>query len=909
MSVGEINLRTGKFSHTRAAPITFSCTCASEEHQARLSFQGLVGPLPPGASLAMIPWEGDLVVGDVPLPYFRPYLTGWENSGALKGRVYGDVSLDGSVGGDFVVSGTVDIENLWVERPDLFSQRLSVKKVRTEGTVSREGQNVNVPSLTVTVPGIRVSARSTVLLTEPVSVDVVLESEGFDYGDVIPYLPVSLLSKRMRALLTENVRTGKVDSFALRYSGDLDAVLQHSASSGRGDREAAIQFHDVSLTLFEDVPQVENLRGEITYKNKALAMRDVGCTMGDCSLEHCRADVSAEGFLAGSAAVVLDLSDVDQIVHSKGLSERAKHELRNVKRLDGEGHVTIEVSGPVGDVGALEYKGELALANATIDYRDFRKAITNVDARITFDQSDLTIREAKGYWATSPITCHGEITTYRTRQSEIRAHVQSDQARLEDLASAFFPWMEAGTENPVEVGLDLYLKGYRKEGFSYNGRTEFVDLAFSVPFFPRPFSEVQGSVDFSQEGLTFRTVQGKTGSSEMSFAGKWTNYSQPVMTGKIEGSVVNFEDIPDSPGTQEDRTPSYRLDKVVFSVDKGIYKDLFVRNLHCFINYEEGVLALPMVRVDGGDFRGFEFMSVHNMHDNQLRPVTIERGIITAPFLELHSGGGTWAGTDIRLPHKPDKPERFSITSQIKKVPVVNIMQWFPPDRRSLTGSLDLEGSIEGTGKSVGEVMKSLEGSVDFSVQNGILKKATILSKLFSLLNVSRMFTQDYAELLESGLHFDSIDGSLEIQDGVMHSESILLDSPAMKMNAVGDIDVGQQELDMEIAVQPFETVDKVLGKIPILGTVLIGDEGAFVVSYYKLEGPLEDPTLDPVVFQSLGRKGQSIFQGIFNIPDDLLISPSKALWDKITDNGDEEEETGEEKRAAEQEEKEAVSE
>jgi hypothetical protein len=87
----------------------------------------------------------------------------------------------------------------------------------------------------------------------------------------------------------------------------------------------------------------------------------------------------------------------------------------------------------------------------------------------------------------------------------------------------------------------------------------------------------------------------------------------------------------------------------------------------------------------------------------------------------------------------------------------------------------------------------------------------------------------------------------------------------------VGDIDLGNQTVNMEIAVQPLETVDKVIGRIPIVGTILKGDQGAIVVMYYKLTGPFENTKLNQVVFQSLGRKGQGMFKQIFKLPETIL--------------------------------------
>jgi hypothetical protein len=85
----------------------------------------------------------------------------------------------------------------------------------------------------------------------------------------------------------------------------------------------------------------------------------------------------------------------------------------------------------------------------------------------------------------------------------------------------------------------------------------------------------------------------------------------------------------------------------------------------------------------------------------------------------------------------------------------------------------------------------------------------------------------------------------------------------------------------MEIAVAPLETVDKVVEKIPLIGTVLMGDEGALVVTYYKLTGSFDQPELKQVVFTSLGRKAQGIFQRIFRLPGTILNRENKDTGEK----------------------------
>ena len=89
--------------------------------------------------------------------------------------------------------------------------------------------------------------------------------------------------------------------------------------------------------------------------------------------------------------------------------------------------------------------------------------------------------------------------------------------------------------------------------------------------------------------------------------------------------------------------------------------------------------------------------------------------------------------------------------------------------------------------------MDTLKGEVAFTTEKGTVKEVSIFSKLFSLLNVSRIFRQDYSKLFSTGMPYDTIQSTFAINQGIARTEGILLDSPAMKMNGVGDINLGKR--------------------------------------------------------------------------------------------------------------------
>ena len=373
----------------------------------------------------------------------------------------------------------------------------------------------------------------------------------------------------------------------------------------------------------------------------------------------------------------------------------------------------------------------------------------------------------------------------------------------------------------VNIFIDFNCLGYRSQNLRFQGESAFKDLTLIFPAFPYPFSNTEGKMGFSSDGLTFPHIKFQTGSSDIAFSGIWKGLSKPKLTGKIKGNFVNFLDFYKPKETEEERPVNFTLEKVTLNVKQGVYRKLVVDNLETEISSHEGVFYFSSPHATQGKLRDFTFVNLNTIQENQSQAATYHQGVVRIPFLKLESGEGYWIGKDISLPVSVDQPERFSLSSEIKNLSTENFLKMFPEKNQKLSGILNLQGTVTGKGKNLSEWMDTLKGKVAFTTEKGTVKELSILSKLFSLLNVYRIFSQDYSKLLSSGMPYDTIQSTFTIDEGIARTEGIVLKSPAMKMDGVGDINLGKETLDMEVAVQPLETVDKVVGIIPLVGQSL----------------------------------------------------------------------------------------
>jgi|GEM_PF-3019689 len=889
LSVTALNLQTGKPSRIGLIPMSLKGVLKSAKNETHINVKGEIEPIIEGSKLAAIRFVGDTQVADLSLSCFGPYLCAWKNIDSLQGSIKGKFSFQGIIGGDFKAGAELNIVNLKFKNEELLKKELRIDNAHLQCSLNHEKRNWKVSPIRIKLPGLTATGKVSVDTTTRPIIEAEIETGNFDYQAILPYVPFFLFSREVKDFITEKAVAGKVDKLFLHYSekpSQAPSDKKISAIAGN------LRFRDFSLKVIDEAPRFERLNGRASFENRDIKVTDLTGAFGNSVISQSAFTISASAGLVFSGDFKLDLFEMNNLIHLNTIPPDVLRELEILQSMNGKGLLTLKASGPLNNLGALAFEGKLTLIDADIDYRNFRKPLNKVNGTFQFTPDAVKLTDVTGWWANSPFTCLGEIKDYRSKEkSKIYVHVASENADINDLASAFFPWKGVQGEGLVKIFIDFNCLGYRSQNLRFEGESAFKDLTLIFPAFPYPFSNTQGKMGFSSDGLTFPHIKFQTGSSDIAFSGLWKGLSKPKLRGKIKGNFVNFLDFYKPKETEEERPINFTLEKVALNVKQGVYKKLVVGDLETKISSHEGVFYFSSPRATQGKLRDFTFVNLNTIQEDQSRAATYHQGVVRIPFLKLESGEAYWIGRDISLPVLVNQPERFSLSSEIKDLSTENFLKMFPEKNQKLSGILNLQGTVAGKGKNLSEWMDTLKGEVAFTTAKGTVKELTILSKLFSLLNVSRIFSQDYTKLLSSGMPYDTIQSTFAIDEGIARTEGIVLNSPSMKMDGVGDINLGKETLDMEVAVQPLETVDKVVGNIPLIGTVLKDEKGAVVVTYYKVTGTFENPEWKAMVFGSLGRKGQSIFKQIFKLPETILNwNGKKDSANKNQDSGDKKE-------------------
>ncbi|WP_372073157.1 AsmA-like C-terminal domain-containing protein [Tistrella mobilis] len=93
------------------------------------------------------------------------------------------------------------------------------------------------------------------------------------------------------------------------------------------------------------------------------------------------------------------------------------------------------------------------------------------------------------------------------------------------------------------------------------------------------------------------------------------------------------------------------------------------------------------------------------------------------------------------------------------------------------------------------------------------------------------------------GIAFSVLDGDFVYEDGVVTLAEARAHGSEVGVTASGQIDIDGGTIDMAGTLVPLYTLNSAIGRIPVIGDLLVGEEGSGIfAATYRLKGPLDDP-------------------------------------------------------------------
>jgi hypothetical protein len=101
------------------------------------------------------------------------------------------------------------------------------------------------------------------------------------------------------------------------------------------------------------------------------------------------------------------------------------------------------------------------------------------------------------------------------------------------------------------------------------------------------------------------------------------------------------------------------------------------------------------------------------------------------------------------------------------------------------------------------------------------------------------------------------------------------MESPIYNAVAAGQADLVEKTVRFTLGIQPLETLDTIVSRIPIIGYALTGKDRSFLTYYFEVTGPMSAPHTRHVPFKHLG-------SGVAGVLKRLFLSPVR-LYDTLS--------------------------
>ena len=355
---------------------------------------------------------------------------------------------------------------------------------------------------------------------------------------------------------------------------------------------------------------------------------------------------------------------------------------------------------------------------------------------------------------------------------------------------------------------------------------------------------MKASLTLQDKKYSIHSFTGLLNESNFSISGTYTSQGTPEANLSVISSNLDFDDLlllskmVAEPGHEEEKNSPKMSLKIKLAADAGSYQKIPYTKLNANITQENSVLYL----------QGFE--------------------------TDVFGGRLTAKG---RIAPGSAPGSRYDLSFKLDRINADKLFQTLEVSR-AITGTMNLQGDITARGANLAEIKKSALGNVRLHLHNGTLRKFNVLSKVFSILNVSQLLKLQLPDMVAGGMPYDEIRGSIAIKDGNASSQDLFISGDAINMSILGKADIVKEELDLIIGVQPLQTVDKIVNRIPVVGWLLTGKDKSVVTAYFEAKGKWSNPKVSAIPVKSMAKGALNVFRRVFELPVRLFTDTGEVI-------------------------------
>lgn len=647
-----------------------------------------------------------------------------------------------------------------------------------------------------------------------------------------------------RALSSINVLSGKA-TYSLTAKGLLRPPIRFQHQGTYHLSKTRIAHPQIPF-------QIQIGEGQVEFSDNDLRWSEVKVELGHSTLmmngfwKHGEKNHPLETIAKGR----MDLKNLFSLFQTPIFPEAVRSKISGLEALSGAVQISVRAKTLLG-TSSLSYEGMFSPKDATLLLKGNSIPLIFKEGGISFSNLEVGFSKTKIQSGGISLTLDGliqeEIINLSTRGS-------IDLKQLFSLLkSPFVPEnLRLQLEDIQEIigGAEVRLKWVGKKekwiDALKEGEIRLKGIHLKHREISVPLTLMEGYFLLTPEQIRFEELKGKVGDSLVTVSG---TSSRGFPASSISSKKLSFQI----------SSPQLDLDPL-FPKEEDLSSPLSFKKIRDWLFHWsiEGKMNITK-----GRYRSL------NYQDLKAEMKTVDETLFIRYFQCKADGGDLWGEGWIK---PTEKGIRFEIKPRVSNMEAKafarTLFQKDEEARMMVTGRVHIDKvELQGEGEDFQKVKESLQGSLRFEVEKGIIERWGILSKIFSILNVSQLFMGRLPDLKTKGLPYHQIRANFYIKDGIVSTEDFFVDSDAMRITLIGKVDLGKNTVEARIGVHPLVTIDTILSSVPIAGYILTGKDKAFISYFYEVKGNVDDPKIEAIPLKSIEEPSWGLIKRLLETP------------------------------------------
>jgi hypothetical protein len=611
--------------------------------------------------------------------------------------------------------------------------------------------------------------------------------------------------------------SGHVTVEGATYQGEL-RNLGWSATALANALQLSLRLEAVSLKLPNPaaLPALSQFNAELSYAKGRATLAQGSAVLGGSSFRELSGNAD---FSSGhrrvryhlKAAGTLDLDEIYPAAMQLSPALAAKT-ANYIDRLSGKASVQVSASGSFdteAPAPPAKYLAKVEPSGVSLSAKDLPQPITLIGGSVTLTPGNIELGRVMAAVAKpqvpGAVTVNGNLALgagqLRLRQIAVEMH----QIELEQWLPLLVDPQDIAARGPLGGTLTIVREPRRSQGIRANGRLTMGTGEVQLGFLRAPIVAQSATLSMDGRGLLLAIVGAKLQGAPFDFSLGVADLDKPVLrivanAGRLDLEVMKFIRLPWAPSPPAHFFPV----PVVGHIEAA------------HANLER--LTMSRARCDfsrevNGDWNVRNFVA------------TLFEGRAEMEF----SGRG--------------RDDWINVKGGVNEVQVSSLFSLANPAAQPpLNGRLKAKGDLWANSNT--DFFNTMAGTISIEVTDGVLHKFALLSRILSFVNLKNWLSAQVPDPRLNGVPFQTLTADFKGRDGDFYSDNLFLRGPVMNISALGHMRLSDSNVDMEVGMVPFKTVNWLVAKVPLIGEGLSSDH--FVAAYFHVTGPLSNPHVVP---------------------------------------------------------------